>query len=134
MCTGTSSGASICRGANCGGTCETSSNTHHASCSASCTYECYFNCNFGCTTAICTLAGSACGTNCHNGCSEASCIDLCYKICASWVENKTGIACASSCSATGRNIFYYVVLNISLKLLGVIIWVEKEKFLKNQKV
>ena len=122
----------MCTGSHCGGTCENNDSLDPHICTSN---SCYNNCDFGCTTAICTLIGSSCSAaNCHNSCYEASCIDLCYKLCASWVENKTGIACASSCSATGRNIFYYVVLNISLKLLGVIIWVEKEKFLKNQKV
>ena len=129
MCTGTSA-FTVCTGSHCGGTCENNDSLDPPICNG-----CYNNCDSGCTTAICTLIGSSCvDYNCHNNCYEASCIDLCYKLCASWVENKTGIACASSCSATGRNIFYYVVLNISLKLLGVIIWVEKEKFLKNQKV
>ena len=102
MCTGTSSGASICKGSYCGGNCETASNIWNPDCSNGCTYDCYSACTTGCTTAICTLIGSACGNDCHNRCNEGSCIDLCYKICASWVENKTGIACASSCSATDR--------------------------------
>ena len=99
--------------------------------------------------------GNGCGpmSNCGGHCiSGASCGSTCNKTCTSYclhgncsfncggdetienVRNCVGLCTSSSCSATGRNIFYYVVLNISLKLLGVIIWVEKEKFLKNQKV
>ena len=80
--------------------------------------DCYNNCNFGCKV-VCSYSGSSCSaTNCHNSCNEGSCIDLCYKICSSWVENKPGCndctsscvsgclgycASSSSCSATGRN-------------------------------
>ena len=108
MCIGTSSGASICIGAYCGGNCETTAISAYgcSGCSRVCYGTCRADCNTGCTTAICTLVGSTCDTNCHNECYEASCIDLCYKICASWVENKTVIACTSSCSATGRNYLY----------------------------
>ena len=74
-----------------------------------------------------------CGGTCYVGCMGTCLYNNCSFNCGG--DNTISANCSSSsCSATGRNIFYYVVLNISLKLLGVIIWVEKEKFLKNQKV
>ena len=114
MCTGTSA-FTVCTGSYCGGTCENNDSLDPPICNG-----CYNNCDFGCTTAICTLIGSSCvDYNCHNNCYEASCIDLCYKLCASWTENKPGCGCnnlcynsclgycmSSSCSATGRNYLY----------------------------
>ena len=122
-----------CGGSSCSGVCDS------VSCYSYCSGNC-INSNCGrntCDNAACRTScdgGKACGNNCHNGCGFYNCVSYCYSACASWVTYVTGGCSSSSCSATGRNIFYYVVLNISLKLLGVIIWVEKEKFLKNQKV
>ena len=90
-------------------------------------------CGGHCTTSTCS--GNRCGLECTTYCLYNNCSFDCGG--DSTIENTlncVGLCTSSSCSATGRNIFYYVVLNISLKLLGVIIWVEKEKFLKNQKV
>ena len=90
------------------------------------------NCGGHCTNRC---SGNRCGLECTSYCLHSGCNFSCGG--DETIENTrncVGLCTSSSCSTTGRNIFYYVVLNISLKLLGVIIWVEKEKFLKNQKV
>ena len=108
-----------------------------SNCYELCSSTCHYNCGSTCDNALCRTScdgGGNCANNCHTYCNEAACYAYCYSTCSSWMTYMPGNCSSSSCSATGRNIFYYVVLNISLKLLGVIIWVEKEKFLKNQKV
>ena len=91
------------------------------------------NCGGHCTGSYCS--GNRCGIECTSYCLHSNCSFSCGgDETIENVRNCVGLCTSSSCSATDRNIFYYVVLNISLKLLGVIIWVEKEKFLKNQKV
>ena len=102
-------------------------------------------CNFGCGNNTCHSRCShsnynesgcnPCTDSCMNSCSGggSNCSNGCNNSCDSTSFVASGCS-SSSCSATGRNIFYYIILNISLKLLGVIIWVEKERFLKNQKV
>ena len=117
----------------------------NANCSGICTNMCQCSCGHGCGPST-----AMCGGQCHSSdCGKSTCLVGCTSYCLhnscnfncggdETIEtsstNCNGGCTSSSCSATGRNIFYYVVLNISLKLLGVIIWVEKEKFLKNQKV
>ena len=137
-----------------------SSNSCGSSCNLSCASNCYSTCsakNYGptsdCSGWCLTNCTKGCLGDCCVGCCNSACDNVCVNVCMSscgngcgpmsncggdeTIENAlncSGYCTSSSCSATGRNIFYYVVLNISLKLLGVIIWVEKEKFLKNQKV
>ena len=93
--------------------------------------------NNGCTcdgSCMDNCVDGACGAKCQKSC-YTDCIKQCIDACRTECKTNCNTSCtSSSCSATGRNIFYYIILNISLKLLGVIIWVEKERFLKNQKV
>ena len=149
-CKGSNSCGSSCSINGCSGSC---SGTCHNICAfTNCEDYCSMSCGNGCTRnnsnncygSVCYVGcGGHCGGNCEadecqlnclsSGC-YSSCNNWCFGICKDSNTVESSPCGSSSCSATGRNIFYYATLNISLKLLGVIIWVEKEKFLKNQKV